>query len=493
MGGAPSVSAPPPPNAGVEFGQAEQAYVQGAPALYGEESQYQPMYNTLQQQMEQQNIGQYASQYFGLMPQAQQAQNLTQQMSAANQYGMMQSAGPAINQALMASSPQYGQLANLGTAQMGAGLDPTLTGLQANVMGAMPGQVQGFQNLAAQAQGQLTPINQQLQGLANQSQVGTNQTVAQLGQLQQGVLANARSDIFNATKGNVMGALGNLDPLTQQLQTSAQQQLALGGNMSSQMAADVAQQERAAYSARGMLQSTGSIGAEIMGQQQMQQQLLQQREQFAGSVAPLVQNEQQQRTANALGLTSTDIGATQANQQLGANIGQSIAGIQQGNIGLQSGLQGQIAGNLQNAIQQQAGLQGQALSAYQGAIGQAGALQGQALQQQLAQQQMGAGIGQYLTSQQQAAMSAALGLGTASQAGQFTSAGAGLNAYGTGGPALFQSSGLLGLVNQNTMANYNAQMSAQQMNAQSAGASSGAMIGAAGSIAGAAIGGIALL
>jgi hypothetical protein len=257
------------------------------------------------------------------------------------------------------------------------------------------------------------------------------------------------------------------------------------------MASDVAQQERAAYSARGMLQSTGSIGAEIMGQQQMQQQLLQQREQFAGSVAPLVQNEQQQRTANAMGLTSTDIQATQANQQLGAQLGQSIAGIQQGNIGLQSGLQAQIAANLQNQTAQQAGLQGQALSAYQGGIGQMAGIQGAALQQQLAQQQMGAGIGQYLTSAQQQALSGVLGYQP--QGAALTSAGAGLNAYGTGGPSLFQSSGLLGLVNQNTMAGYNANMGAQYANAQSAGASKGAMIGAGAGIAGAAIMGGAMI
>jgi len=491
MGGAPSVQAQTPPNAAQEFAQAEGAYISNAPQLYSEEAQYQPQYNALQQQMESQNIAAYAQQYFNMMPQAQGVANAAQQQASAGQLTNLQMMGAPTAQALMGSSPQFGQLANLATSQMGAGLDPTLSGLYSNVMGALPGQMQGFQNLAAQAGGQLTPINQQLQGLAAQSQVGTNQTVAQLGALQQNVLGNARSDIFNATKGNVMGALGNLDPLTQQLQTTAQQQLALGGSMSPQMAADVAQQERAAYSARGMLQSTGSIGAEIMGQQQMQQQLLQQREQFAGSVAPLVQNEQQQRVANALGLTSTDIQATLANQQLGANIGQGIAGIQQGNIGLQSGLQGQIAANLQNAISQQAGLQGQALSAYQGAIGQAAGIQGAALQQQLAQQQFGAGIGQYLTGAQQQALSGILGYQP--QGAALAGAGAGLNQYGTGGPSLFQSSGLLGLVNQNTMAGYNAQMGAQYANAQSGGASSGAMIGAGAGIAGAALVGGAVL
>jgi hypothetical protein len=461
------------------MGQAIKGYVQNAPALYAEEAQYQPLYNQLQQQMLMSNMQN--------LPQMQNIQNQLQASASGAELGIMQNIARPTSQALMASSPQYGQLANFATSQMNAGLDPTLSGLYQNVMQQMPGQVQTFENLASQAGQQMTPINQQLQALAGQSQVGTDQTVAQLGQLQQNVLANARSDIFNATKGNVMSALGNLDPLTQQLQTTAQQQLALGGSMSPQMTADVAQQERAAYQARGMLQGAGSIGAEIMGTQQMQQQLLGQREQFASGVSGLVQNEQQQRTANALGLTSTDIATTQANQQLGGQLGQAIAGIQQSNIGLQSGLQGQIAQNLTNATQQQAALQGQALGAYQSAIGQGAALQGAALQQQLAQQQIGAQTAQYLTGAQQNALSQMLGYQpSAAQAG-YTVSG-----YGTGGPALFQGSGMLGLVNQNTMAGYNATSAANQMNAQSAGQAKGAMIGAGATIGAAVIGGVAL-
>jgi hypothetical protein len=485
MGGAPSVQAQPPPNAGQEFQQAEQAYVSGAPALYGEEAQYQPMYNQLQQQMESGNISAYAQQYMSMMPAAQQTATATQQQASAGQLTNLQMTGAPTAQALMQSSPQYGQLAGMATSQMGAGIDPTLSGLYQNVASALPGQMQGFQNLAAQAGGQLNPVNQQLAAMGGQLQAGTNQSVAQLGQYQQALIQNSRSDIFNATKGNVMGALGQLDPLTQQLQTTAQQQLALGTQMSPQMTADVAQQERAAYSARGMLQSTGSIGAEIMGTQEMQQQLLGQREQFAGSVAPLVQNEQQQRTQNALGLTQTDIAATQQNYALAGQLAQWGGGLQQQNVATQAGLQGQIAANLQNQTAQQAGLQGQALSAYQGGIGQMAGIQGTALQQQLAQQQFGAGISQNLTAQQQAALAGVLGYQP--QGPTVASAGAGLNAYGTGGPSLFQSSGLLGLVNQNTMAGYNAQMGAQYANAQSAGQASGAMIGAGAGIAGAAI------
>jgi len=491
MGGAPSVQAQAPPNAGEELTQAIQGYVANAPALYQEESQYQPQYNQMQRQMEQQNMAAYAQQYFGTAQQGQTVANALQQQASAGQLQNLQMTAAPTAQALMASSPQYGQLANMATSQMNAGVNPALSGLYQNVAQALPGQVQGFQNLASQAGSQLAPINQQLQALGGQGQVGTNQTVAQLGQLQQDVLANSRSDIFNATKGNVMSQLGNLDPLTQQLQTTAQQQLALGGSMSPQMASDVAQQERAAYSARGMLQGTGSIGAEIMGQQQMQQQLLGQREQFASAVDPLVQQQLQNRTANAMGLTSTDIQTTLANQTLGGQLGSNIASIQQANLGQQAGLQGQISSNLQNAMSQQGALQGQALQAYQTGMGQLAGLQGQMQQQQLAQQQFGAGIAQYLTGQQQAAMSGILGAPT--QGAGLAATGMGMNQYGTGGPGLFQSSGMLGLVNQNTMAAFNQNAAAQQMNAQSAGASSGAMIGAAGSIAGAAIGGIALL
>ena len=490
MGGAPSVQAPSPPDVGQQYNQAIQAYLQNAGNLYSTQAQYGPQYNALQRGMEQQNIAAYANQYFGLMPQAQAAQNAAQAQATKGQLANLQATAPGAAQTLMGSSPQWNQLAGYATSQMGAGPNAMLTGLAQQAQAAIPGQQQAFQNLATQAAGQLTPINQQLQQLGAQTIAGTNQTAAQLGQLQQDVLSNARSDIFNATKGNVMASLGQLDPLTQQLSTTAQQQLALGGQMSPQMAADVAQQQRAAYQARGMLQSTGSVGAEIMGQQQVQQQLLQQREQFAQGVSPLVQNQLQQRTANALGLTSTDIQATLANQQLGANIGTNIAGIQQSAAQLAGGFQGQIAGNLQNAIAQQAGLQGQALGAFQGGIQQAGGLQQAALQQQLAQQQQGAAAAQYLTGAQQSNLQALLGYQPTG--GALAAQGAALNAYGTGGPSLFQSSGLLPLVAQNQAMGYNANMAAQQMNAQSSGAMSGALIGAGAGIIGAVGGGLAL-
>jgi hypothetical protein len=399
---------------------------------------------------------------------------------------------PQAAQALMASSPQWGQLAGLQGQLLSAGQTPNaqLAGMEQNVLGQIPGQMQTFQNLAGQAATQLNPINQQLQAMSGQVQAGTNQAVAQLGQYQNTLLQNARSDIFNATKGNVLGALGNLDPLTQQLQTTAQQQLALGGGMSSQMQADVAQQERAAFQARGMLQSTGSIGAEVMGTQQAQQALLQQREQFAGAVSPIVQQEQQQRTANALGLTATDIQATQANYGLAGQLAQWAGGLGQSGAQIQAGLQGQIGSNLQNAIAAQSGLQGQALSAYQTGIGQASGLQQSILQEQLAQQGLGANIGQYITGAQQNAAMGIIGAPTAA-AGLMQQA-TGMNAYGTGGPGIFQGLGVFPATVQNQAMGYNANMYAQAANAQSQGSATGAMIGAGGAIVGGLVGGLAI-
>ena len=97
-----------------------------APALYAEESQYQPMYNQMQQQMEQQNLSAYAGQYMQMMPQAQGAANISQASAVNQQLLNYIGTSPMASAYLMASSPQFGQLANMATQQMGAGLDPTV-------------------------------------------------------------------------------------------------------------------------------------------------------------------------------------------------------------------------------------------------------------------------------------------------------------------------------------------------------------------------------
>ena len=82
MGGSPSMQAPPAPDPGKEFTSALNAYAQGAPQLYQTESQYQPMYNQLQQQMQQANIASYAQQYTSMLPGMQQSADQLQSQAS---------------------------------------------------------------------------------------------------------------------------------------------------------------------------------------------------------------------------------------------------------------------------------------------------------------------------------------------------------------------------------------------------------------------------
>jgi hypothetical protein len=333
--------------------------------------------------------------------------------------------------------------------------------------------------------------NQQLQGISNQVGAGTAQGVSDIRGIAGQAAADTRSPLWQQTTGAVSGQLGKLDPLTQQLSDTAQQQLALGGYMSPQQLQDAAQQARASFSARGMLGQSGSIAAEVLGRVGVQQQLLQQREQFAAGVQPLVAGQIQQRTANAMGLSQADIQATQQNQQLAGGLYQTATGLAQTGAQVQQGLQGQIAANLGTAMQQQAGLTQAAIGTQQAGTQMQAGLQGSILDQLYRQQQAGAGALTNVYGAQQGVMGGVIGapaMGT-----QFAAnVAGGVPTYGTGSPNLFQGSGLLQLVNQNQMAQMNATAAANQMNAQSKGAASGAMIGAGASIAGALIGGVAL-
>lgn len=489
MGGAPSIQAPRAPDTFQEYSGAIQAYTKNAPALYAEESQYQPQYNAMQQAMNQSNIASYANQFYSMLPQAQAAAN--QQQVAASQQGldMLGRYGSRATQAMLGTNPMYGQLQNYAQGQLGAGLDPTLQGLYGQVQNAMPGQVQGFQQIGQGAMSDTTGINQSLMGLAGK--VGADTSAQDLAKIRDQVAQNQRSDIFNQTAGNIMGSLGQVDPLTQQLKTSAQQQMALGSSLSPAEAADAAQQARAAYSSRGMMMSNPAMVSEVLNRYNVGQQRLQQREQFASGVSQIADAQAQERVANAYGLTQADIAATQANQQLAGSMTQAISGINQGNIGLQSGLYGSVADNLARARGMQLSAQQQAAGTFYQGIGQAAGLQQAALGQQQQSQQIGAGLYQYLAGVGQQGLSSVLG--AQPQGAQYAGMGSQLNAYGTGGPDLFQSSGVLQLAAQNQMAQMNATASANQMNAQSKGQASGAMIGAGAGIASALIvGGVAL-
>jgi hypothetical protein len=496
MGGAPQVQAPAAPNTAQEYAQSQQTYIQNAPQLYQEESQYQPLYNQMNTAMNTQNLNTYAALYQSQLPGLTQSADQANTQAMASQAQNLSMFGPGVTQSMFASNPAFGQLQSAANRQLQQGQTPdqTLSGILSQVQGAIPGQVQAYQNLGSQVGMNTAQTNQQFQALSDK--VGADTTAADLTQIRNQVAADPRSAIFNQTAGQVMGQLGQVDPLTAQLQQQASQQLALGGKLSAQEAQDVDQQSRAAFSARGMLNSGASMGAELLNRDQYSQQRMQQQQQFASGVSALADQQQQERTTNALGLTATDIAATQNNMQMAGSMTQAISGINQGNVSLQSGLQGQIASNLAQSTQQQAALIQGAQSAFSAGQQQAAGLQGSILDQQYRQQQAGTTNLQYLTGMSQATLSQLLsgqgGGGAASQQIAGMAQGA---TGGTGAPNLFNSSGVLQLTNQNNMAAMNAQGGANIANAQAQSAAQGQTMaaGAAGVAAIATIAGAALL
>jgi hypothetical protein len=493
MGGGPTVQAPQAPDPGQEYQSSINAYTKNAPQLYQEESQYQPLYNQMQQQIQGSNINYYASALEGQLPGAQSALQNTQNMAIQNAMQQYTNNVGSINQAVMANNPALQQIQSIAQQQQGATTpDQTLQGLLNQSQQQTGAGVQQLQGLASQAGQMYNQQNAQLQGLTDQAGQYTGQGVGDLRGIAGQAAANTRSDIFNQTKGVVMGQLGNLDPVTQNLSDLAQQQLSLGGQVSQQGLQDADQAARAAYSARGMLNSSGSIASEVLNRDQVQQARLQQREQFGMGVGQMVNAETQARTGNALALTQTDINATQQNQALAGQMYQAAGQLGQSGTQLQGSLQGQIASNIGNAAQQQAALAQAAIGTQQAGTAQAQSLQGGILDQIYRNQQAASGNQQYLYGAQSGAQGSILG----TQAGGANLLGSIMGdvpQMGTGSPNLFQGSGLLQLTSQNQMAQMNATASANQMNAQSQGNAKGAMIGAGAAIASAVVVGAVLM
>src|SRR4029077_602692 len=241
MGGAPSVQAPKMPTAGEQFSSALGAYTEGAPALYKEEAQYQPQYNQMQQGIQGSNIAFYNQAIQNQMPGAQYALGQLQQQASGQALQNYQQYAGAAGQAAMAASPQLQALQGYGAGQLAATADPTLQGLYAQAGQQTGGQVYQLQGLASKAGQMYGPQNQQLQGISDVVGAGTAQGVSDIRGIAGRAAADTRSQLWQQTTGAVSGQLGKLDPLTQQLSDTAQQQLALGGQVSQQGLQDASQ------------------------------------------------------------------------------------------------------------------------------------------------------------------------------------------------------------------------------------------------------------
>jgi hypothetical protein len=491
-GGAPTVQAPKAPDTAQEYRSSLQTYINQSPQLYKEESTYQPLYNQMQQGIQGSNISYYAKAIENELPAAQSALQGTQNQAIQNAITQYANNVGGINTTVMANNPALQQIQSIAQQQQAATTpDQTLQALLGQSQQQTAAGMQQLQGLSSQAGRMYDPTNRQLQGLSDQAGQYTGQGVSDLRGIAAQAGADTRSDIFKQTQGEVMGQLGKLDPVTQQLSDLAQQQLSLGGQVSQQGLQDADQAARAAYSARGMLNSSGSIASEVLNRDQVQQARLQQREQFGMGVGGMVAAETQARTANALGLTQTDIAATQQNQALAGQMYQAAGQLGQAGTQLQGGLQGQIAANIGSASQQQGALAQAAIGVGQTGTAQQQSLQGGILDQIYRNQQAASGNQQYLYGALSGAQGALLGAQSGG-ANLLSSIMGNVSQMGTGSPNLFQGSGLLQLTSQNQMAQMNANASANQMNAQSKGNATGAMIGAGAAIASAAVVGVAL-
>ena len=215
------------------------------------------------------------------------------------------------------------------------------------------------------------------------------------------------------------------------------------------------QAARGAYSSRGLLSPNGAIAAEVLGRQSYMQQMLQQREQFAAGVDPLVQQQIQQRTGNAMGFSQANEALTQSNLgQSRAILTQGIAGFQQGGTAMQMGLarsnHAEFGAN-QGATSFVVWSGGSDADGWDTECRRFTASDSGPATATASDGRFGAAI-----SVRDGATEFGATFRCAGQRRPYAQMGAGSNVYGLGGPRLFESSGMLQMTNQNAMAQMNA-------------------------------------
>jgi hypothetical protein len=190
---------------------------------------------------------------------------------------------------------------------------------------------------------------------------------------------------------------GGPSSLQQTLEQQAAQGLSLGTGLSAEDLRNAQQSAREAWSARGLVNSNGAIGAEILNRDSLGRQRLAERQALAQQVNATGFGQRQQGFTNALGLSS----AAQGYAGLGLQAQQSNLGAQL--AGNQLGYQGQLANQNAGLQANQLGLQGQIAN------------QGANLQGQLANQQAGLSFNNQMFNTGQANQQNALAAALANQ------------------------------------------------------------------------------
>lgn len=130
--------------------------------------------------------------------------------------------------------------------------------------------------------------------------------------------------LLGFASNQAMGA--GYGPLGTDLQNMARQQLALGGGLSDEQKRNATQAAREGWAARGLINSNGAVGAEVLNRDAYSQALLNQRQGFAQNVNQLGQS--QQGLNNNFLLGTLGAGATANSQSLGAQQANQAAGLQ---------------------------------------------------------------------------------------------------------------------------------------------------------------------
>ena len=375
-------------------------------------------------------IGQIGQQFGAANPSAQpQDGQRNLQQEAASMFQAQLGIAPYALQAYQALGPQYTQsnINNMGSAMFGPGWTGSLTDANAQLTNFANQQTQGSNaalrdaniadvdrlgGAAMQQRFNLNPALYQgmdaLDAASRQSVTGgpaqgqLQNTFAQGPQMErvQGYSVNPnyvgsptinpssvgapRNSLLNIASGRAASG-GGTSMLGGDLTSMARDQLALGGQATPWELQQAEQQAREAWSARGLVNSPGAVGAEIINRDDLQRQRLLERQNFASGVEQMNQG----------GLLSL----------IGATANQGALGLQAGMANQQNQYQSQLA---TGQLGQNAALANQDQSfRSQLATGQAGQAaqasnQGAGLQAQSLNQQLGMNLANLGTQQQQA-------------------------------------------------------------------------------------------
>jgi hypothetical protein len=419
-----SSQAPKPPTVGQELGSSIGALSGGgAGSLYQIESgagQQQAQLNTA---MNINNAGSLYNAFTGMQQNAQTAATNSGNSFLNNQIGLETGDLKGIAGGLNKADPYMKQLSNTaqGNSFIGAGLDPTLSGIEGTQAGMGNG------------------VNSTLSGLSTQ-------------------LANSgNSPSLTGVNNFAQGNIGQMNSQTANMVNQANTQLNLGSSVSPEEQDQISQASRAADSSRGIFNSNASAFNEMLSEGNYGQTLLQQRESNAQGANTIGNAQLQNNFSNAYSSAMGGINAQQAALNSSANVyGQ--------------GLQTQLS-----ALSGAANTQGTSLAAQfqrqNAGLAQLGNLAG------IGAQNANTGLN-FITGQ--SASGAALGtnfLGSglnAMNAGQANQV-----------PQYFNSLGLFSAAQQNADTAYNGSFAAQEQNAQASNSLLGAGIGAGASALGA--------